>query len=94
MSNSSFPSPLPLFDPLAFYRLSPLMALHPLLQKSSDFHDQLRLLAERRALFEATCTNQSNLESSLAQPILAIPNLDFGKSSLNDDLTPMDLSVK
>ena len=100
----SFPSPLPLFDPLAFYRLSPLMALHPLLQKSSDFHDQLRLLAERRALFEATCTNQSNLEASLAnrssleaslaQPSLAIPNLDFARGSLNDDLTPMDLSVK
>ena len=54
-----------LLDPLAFYRLSPLLALQPLLQKSSDFHEQLRLLAERRALFEASCTaSQSHEESN------------------------------
>jgi len=44
-------------DPLALYRLSPLLALSPYLTPStSDFQEQLRLLSERRALFEATCS--------------------------------------
>ena len=58
------PIPFPAFpqfsllDPLALYRLSPLLALSPYLAPSStsDFQEQLRLLSERRALFEASCS--------------------------------------
>ena len=53
----AFPQ-FPLLDPLALYRLSPLLALSPYLPHAttSDFQEQLRLLSERRALFEASCS--------------------------------------
>lgn len=75
------PNPLQL-DPLAMYRLSPLMAFHPALQQlvqqstPSDFHEQLRLLAERRALFEASCLEAAARASGI------------------EDSKPIDLSVK
>jgi len=80
--HAATPSPFPVFDPMALYRLSPLMALSPLfqnVQKTSDFHDQLRLLAERRALFEASCANQT---------------IDAECKPIDADCQPIDLSVK
>lgn len=79
---------MPMFDPMSLYRLSPLIALSPLLAHAQqspfhgmDFKQTLDLLAERRALFEklkneATC---SSPRSNSPEP----------ESSL-----PVDLSVK
>ena len=74
----------PLFDPLALYRLSPLFALQNAAFAANtatpafDFHDQLRLLAQRRALYEASC--------ALTATSPAV--------SQSEDCKPIDLSVK
>ena len=95
LSSSSAGLPSPLLDPLStLYRLSPLMALSPALllqnaQKTSDFHEQLRLLAERRALFEASCAANQRMEAAAATAV--------GQAQIKleaADCQPIDLSVK
>jgi len=76
----------PLFDPLALYRLSPLFALQPLIQNAvaaNDFHEQLRILAQRRAIYEASCA-----------AAIAANNSERSAVNSAEDCAPIDLSVK
>ena len=71
-----------LLDPAALYRLSPLLAMHPLLLASTassplfrhqmtDFRQQLDLLAERRAIFERLKAEAESRAASASPPASA-----------------------
>ena len=87
-----------LLDPAALYRLSPLLAMHPLLLASTassplfrhqmtDFRQQLDLLAERRAIFERLKAEAESRAASASPPASA------SGSSTQPEI-PIDLSCK
>ena len=105
----AFPHHLPIFDPLSLYRLSPLLALSPLLQLNqnqnqatsplltqfSDFKHVLDQLAERRLLFE-----RLQKEAACSSPISSPSPTSSTTSSYAPSFPrpaspgPVDLSVK
>lgn len=80
-----------MLDQNSLYRLSPLLAVHPLLLAANpllklDFGHQLELLKQRRAMFEALRAAEPDEEE-------AAPPTTTGSSSSSTE-TPIDLSCK
>ena len=91
-----------LLDPAALYRLSPLLAMHPLLLASTaasplfrhqmtDFRQQLDLLAERRAIFERLKAEAEARAASASPPP---PSAATSVNASQQPEIPIDLSCK
>ena len=107
MLSSSSPS---LLDQSSLYKLSPLLAVHPLLLAANplfklDFNTQIELLKQRRAMFEAMKSEEDSIEADEQDEENVDGDSDHEKSEEggDDDDTkpsvgpaeaPIDLSCK